>query len=158
MRFLSALPILSPDGTVEPQPLSKLQPTRRSQPRSTQFTGVKKARAMKRPAFRASQITTVSFCVASTKTRLSVTTKPPLAVWSEPVRSRAPHSTDNDKGLRVRVRGTSRALLRICPFQQCPGRGLVEVAMARLNYLHSDSAAGPPVNCDWLSRRLNILI
>lgn len=58
----------------------------------------------------------------------------------------------------MRVRATSRALLRICPLQQSPRPGLVEVAVARLNYLRSDSAAGPSVNSDWLSRRLNILI
>lgn len=110
----------------------------------------------KRVVIQTPAFTLVSFCVASMKTRLSVTTKPPIAVWSEPVRSRALHR--QRQGRRVRVRATSRALLRICPLQQSLGPGLAEVAVARLNYLRSDSVAAPPVNCDWLSRCLNVLI
>lgn len=67
------------------------------------------------------------------------------------------HSTDDDDD-GARARGTPRALLRICPLQSSPDPGLVEAMVARLQYSRSGSAAGPSVNCDWLSRRLNILI
>lgn len=90
------------------------------------------------------------------KTTFSVTTKPLLTVWSEPVWSRALHRRRRRRC--ARARGTPRALLRICPLQSSPDPGLVEAKVACLKYSRSGSAAGPSVNCDWLSRRLNILI
>lgn len=49
---------------------------------------------------------------------LSASTKPPLTVWSEPVRSRALHADVGRGHARARVSLlTPRALLRICPLQ-----------------------------------------